>query len=437
MACKKRKSVKVWLTTLLLTLAFTLVGNAASQTVIQHYHNPAHGPDWTAWIKEQIKQFEAQNPDTKVELIVPSGAVGTDQFLTLIASGTPIDVSELVLRVGASVAAQGVYLDLRPFLRKSSKLALDAYVPVARQAITRPDATVWGVPVDLYLVPTHYHADMFAGGGLASPADLGKGWNFDAALAAAKRLTVDRNGDGVIDQWGTQTGYTLWVYRNAFENKGAKLFDKDIEPTRSLLNTPKAVDALRWVADLHVVHNVADPQSSAYSSAFPTGKYAWSLGTGPNTAKLLAQAKASFKWGVAPPVGGVKQGSYTAVNSFQIPKTSKHPEAAWRWIEFLLGTEQSWASFINLTTRLPANQKVMPLWLKTIRSLPNAPEGAENYIKAAAHPDNYLDILSPHYARFDQLAEPLIREVLQGKRNPSAALEELHQKMAAIFVEAM
>lgn len=433
-----RRAWKRWLTWSVMAslwLGLTLASQAATQTVIQHYHNPAHGPDWTNWLKDQIKRYEALNPDTKIELIVPASSVGADQFLTLIASGTPIDVSELVLRIGASVAAQGAYMDLRPFLRRSTKLSLEAYVPVARTAMTRPDGTVWGIPVDLYIVPTHYHAEMFANAGLPTPADLGTEWNFDAALTASKRLTMDRNGDGQMDQWGTQTGYTLWVYRNAFENRGAEWFDRDIEPTRSLLNTPKVSEALRWVADLHLVHNVADPASGAYSSAFPMGKYGWSLGTGPNTAKLLAQANADFKWGVALPIGGERQGAYTAVNSFQIPKTSKNPDAAWRWIEFLLSTDESWTSFINNTSRLPANQRIMPLWLRMIQSMPNAPEGAYNYILAAAHADNYLDILSPYYARFDQLAEPLIRSVLQGQRNPSAALEELHQKMTAMFNE--
>ncbi len=419
--------------TAVITLLSAVPVHGAPRITIQHYHNPAHGEAWTDWIKQQIKRFEQQNPDIKVELIVPSSAVGADQFLTLIASGTEIDVSELVLRIGASVASQGAFLDLRPFLTKSATLSLDNYVPVARRAITRPDGSIWGVPVDLYVVPTHYHAEMFANGGLPSPATLEKEWNFDAALTAAKRLTMDRNGDGVIDQWGTQTGFTLWVYRNAFENRGAKFFDRDIEPTRSLLNTPPVVEALRWVADLHIVHNVADIQSSAYSGAFPTGRYAWSLGTGPNTAKLLAQANANFAWGVALPIGGVKQGAYTAVNSLQIPKTSKDPEAAWRWIEFLLSSEDSWASFIQNTMRLPANVKFMSLWLKVVRSLTNAPEGADNYVKAAMHPENYLDILSPHYARFEQLSTPIINDVLRGRRNPAAALEELHQQMTALL----
>ena len=72
------------------------------------------------------------------------------------------------------MASQGGYHDLRPFLQRSSKVSFDNHVPVARTAMTCPDGMIWGVPVDLYVVPTHYHADMFAQAGLATPAELGR-----------------------------------------------------------------------------------------------------------------------------------------------------------------------------------------------------------------------------------------------------------------------
>lgn len=416
-------------------LFFTFTLGAAAQTVVQHFHNPAHGTAWSAWLREQISRFEAQNPGIKVELIIPASSVSADQFLTMMASGTSIDVSELVLRLAASVAAQGVYTDLRPYLERSAVLSLDDFAPVARQAVTRHDGVVWGVPVDLYVVPTHYNADMFIAGGLATPAELGTAWTFEAALEAAKRLTVDRNGDGVNEEWGTHNAYTLWVYRNAFENRGAEWFDRDIEPTESRLASPEVIEALQWVADLHLVHNVTDLSSGSYSAELPKGIYAWSLGTGPNTANLLSQAQASFRWGVALPIGGVRQGAYTAVNSFQIPRTSQNPDAAFRWIEFLLGSVESWQSFMSGTGRLPARTQVMPMWLEMIERLPNAPEGAHYYIESAMHPDNYLDILSPHYARFDSLAFPLVNAVIRGERSAQSAMEELHQLMTAIFNE--
>ena len=417
-------------------LALSLAGIAGAQTVIQHFHNPAHGTAWSGWIQERIEKFEAENPGIEIELIIPAASVSADQFLTLIASGTPIDVSELVLRLAASVAAQGVYRDLRPFLERSTRLDFNDNVPVAREAMTLPDGTVWGVPVDLYVVPTHFNADMFASRGLVFPSELGTDWTFDAALEAAKRLTVDRSGDGVPDEWGTQTAYTLWVYRNGLENRGAPLFDRVIQPTRSRMNAPDVAEALTWIAELHTVHNVAHIDSGAYSGAFPQGIYGWSLGTGPNTHAILRDAGTNFAWGVALPIGGVKQGAYAAVNSLQIPRTSQNTEAAWRWIEFLLGTEESWLTFIEATGRLPANQQVMPTWLDSIVRLPNAPIGAENYLASAMHPDNYLDILSPHYARFDALAQPIITDVLRGLRSPQAALEEIHQQMTVIFSEA-
>lgn len=416
-------------------LVFVLAGGVSARTVVNHFNNTAHGLGWLSWLKEQVPKFEAENPDIKIELTTPATGGNAEQFMVFIASGVSVDVSELVVRMGASVAALGGYKDLRPYLQRSRKVSFDAYVPIAQSAVTRLDGLVWGLPVDLYVVPTHYHADMFAEGGMATPDELGQGWNFDAALASAKRLTIDRSGDGIPDQWGTHRAFTFWVYGNAFENRGAPMFDRNVEPTRSLLNTPKVAEAFQWMVDLHLVHNVADISGGVYSAEFRKGIYAWSMGAGPNAAEGMVEANATFRWGVALPIGGVKRGAYTAVNSLQIPVVSQNSDAAWRWIEFLLGSADSWTSYIVNTSRLPANQRYMNQWVKHIQRMPNPPDAIDNYIQAAIRPDNYVPVSSPYYSQFETLSSTLVTQVLRGQRDPMSVLEELHQYMTALFNE--
>jgi multiple sugar transport system substrate-binding protein len=415
--------------------ACALVNGASARTVVNHFNNTAHGLGWLSWLQEQVPRFEAENPDIKIELTTPTTGGNAEQFMVFVASGVSIDVSELVVRMGASVAALGGYKDLRPYLQRSKKVSFDSYVPIARSAVTRLDGLVWGLPVDLYVVPTHYHADMFAEGGLATPAELGEEWNFDAAVATAKRLTIDRSGDGVPEQWGTHRAFTFWVYGNAFENRDAKMFDRNVEPTRSLLNTPKVAQAFQWMVDLHLVHNVADISGGVYSAEFRKGKYAWSMGAGPNAAQGMVQANATFRWGVALPIGGEKRGAYTAVGSLQIPVASQNSDAAWRWMEFLASSADSWTSFIANTSRLPASQRQMNQWVKHIQRMPNPPEAIDNYIQAAIRPDNYVPVSSPHYSRFETLSLSLVTQVLRGQRDPGSVLEELHQHMTALFNE--
>ena len=296
---KQRKQSALYILTIVSLLMISFSGCCGSQAVVNHFNNTAHGLGWRAWLKEMVPKFEAENPDIKIELTTPSTGGTAETFMVLAASGISIDVSELVVRMGASVASLGGYKDLRPYLQRSDKISLDAYVPIARAGVTRNDGLVWGVPVDLYVVPTHYHADMFAEAGLATPAEMGEGWDFDAAVMTAKRLTIDRSGDGIPEQWGTHRAFTFWVYGNAFENRNAPMFDRNINPTRSYLNTPEVAEAFQWMVDLHLVHNVADINGGVYSAEFRKGHLAWSLGAGPNAAEGMVQANATFRWGVA------------------------------------------------------------------------------------------------------------------------------------------
>ena len=433
---QRKQSALIYILTIVSLLMISFSGVAGARTVVNHFNHTAHGLGGLAWLKEMVPKFEAENPDIKIELTTPSTGGTAETFMVLAASGISIDVSELVLRMGASVASLGGYKDLRPYLQRSDKISLDAYVPIARAGVTRNDGLVWGVPVDLYVVPTHYHADMFAEAGLATPAEMGEGWDFDAAVMTAKRLTIDRSGDGIPEQWGTPRAFTFWVYGNAFENRTAPMFDRNINPTRSYLNTPEVAEAFQWMVDLHLVHNVADINGGVYSAEFRKGIYAWSLGAGPNAAEGMVQANATFRWGVALPIGGEKRGAYTAVNSFQIPTVSQNSDAAWRWIEFLVSSADSWDSFIANTSRLPAHQRYMNQWVKHIQRMPNPPENIDNYIQAAIRADNYLPVCSPHYSRFESQSNTLVTQVLRGQRDPMSVLEERHQFMTALFSES-
>ncbi|HET7560323.1 MAG TPA: extracellular solute-binding protein [Limnochordia bacterium] len=417
---------------LLAALLTALVGALASaKTTIYHYHSTSQGAAWLQWLQHEAPIFEKQNPDIEIKLV--TGASTAGELSTLIAAGTEVDVSELVLRDGAAVANQGGFQDLRPFLSTSSALSLDKVVPIAKRVVTLESGEIWGIPLDLYIVPTHFNADMFRDAGLQTPAEIGDGWNFDAALTDSKRLTVDTNGDGKIDRWGTQNPYSLWIH-SVFINMGARVFAKQINPTQPTMNTTAVVNALRWVAGLNLEHHVADMNSGAYGDDFPKGIYGWTMGAGPNESQTLSADRASFRWGVALPIGGAGgRGAYTGVNTFQIPVTAKHPQEAWKWIQFLLTQEQSWESYIALTGRLPAWKSYMPVWLKSVEALPNPPEHAENYVNTALRADNYPELLSPYAVTYINTSRPMIKQVIAGTADPVVVLNQLQAKMEALF----
>ena len=57
----------------------------------------------------------------------------------------------------------------------------------------------YGLPRDFQTIVLFYNKDMFDAAGMAYPT---ASWTWDDLRAAAKQLTLDKNGDGIADQYG-------------------------------------------------------------------------------------------------------------------------------------------------------------------------------------------------------------------------------------------
>lgn len=123
-----------------------------------------------------------------------------------------------------------------------------------------------------------YRKDLFEEYGIPYPT---KSW--DGFQEAAKKLTLDRNGDGRIDVYGAvlleqeqDAGYSEWTFRligfNPFED-GKYIFNNKAEP---IFNTPKGIKALKMLRD---VMPYCPPDTLAYGygeacTAYKQGKIA-------------------------------------------------------------------------------------------------------------------------------------------------------------------
>ena len=78
-------------------------------------------------------------------------------------------------------------------------------------------------------------------------------------IETAKKLTIDKDGDGIPDQWGFPNTYSwsrwrIWVWQNG---------GLDWEPTgtRSLLTSEPTVSALQFIADMTHLHRISPTQA--------------------------------------------------------------------------------------------------------------------------------------------------------------------------------
>lgn len=416
---------------MVMLLASTIAG---AQIVINHFHNPGHGQAWTEWIQERAREYEALNPGVKIDINVPGEAMGPSHFLTYLAAGVNMDVTELINAGAGQVAPHGLLTDLRPYFERDASVSLDDFVPAALNALTWTDGKIVGFPMDIYVVPTHFNADLFAQAGLPNPIDLDEDWTYDAALDAAKKITRDRDGDGELDQWGTNSGPRMWDYYTGVYNQGASWYDRPINPTESRLNSEKTVAALQWIADLYLVHEVHAPNTiTTWSGGLQTGQIAWTTSEGPSVAAAMERAGVTFEWGVAMPIAGEKRGALVVSNSFQIPESAQNKDAAWEWIKFLGASMEGLTSFVAHTSRLPANLSAIPRWFDQVQALSNPPIGLENYVHAASHPDSFPTVMGAKAGEINSITTGIFNQVVTGEISPRAALEDAHQRVNLIL----
>jgi arabinogalactan oligomer / maltooligosaccharide transport system permease protein len=88
--------------------------------------------------------------------------------------------------------------------------------------------------------------------------------NTDELIAAAQKCTIDKNGDGKVDEWGIVWNFTEpYFFVPWLSGFGGWVFDAQGKPS---LNTPAAVNAFRFVKSLRDEYHVIPPDCD-YSMA--------------------------------------------------------------------------------------------------------------------------------------------------------------------------
>src|SRR5690606_17830777 len=182
----------------------------------------------------------------------PGGTSGyQEKIRTMMAAGTAPDVHLIEWQNGPSLAHQGLYIDLTPYIERDG-FPLSQFVPSLVQHY-REGSIQYGVPRAVDTSIMFYNVERFSEAGLVDPNALhdNNQWTWATFLEAAKSLTRDRNGDGVTDEWGASRvfwntldrGYGLWPALN-----GMDLYTAD--RSRTLIDSEASVEALQWWSDL-------------------------------------------------------------------------------------------------------------------------------------------------------------------------------------------
>ncbi len=274
---------------------------------------------------------KSANPDITVKVDVSDWDSYWTKLNTLIAGGTPPDVFAMDAPLYLDWQSRGALLNLQSYIDKTPGFLDDVY-PQTLQAYKLADG-YYGLPRDFQTIVLFYNKDMFDAAGLAYPtAD----WTYDDLLAAAQTLTIDKDGDGKVDQYGffTDTWDMELFWSEAIWAYGGDIISPD--HTKTLIGEGGARDAWAFIDGIYKAGVAPSPTTAGEYGAdlFQSGMAAM---TTIGHWAVPGYVQSGIKFGVAPMPKG-PAGAATSINSagFVVAKDSKNPDAAFSFIKFAL-----------------------------------------------------------------------------------------------------
>jgi multiple sugar transport system substrate-binding protein len=302
------------------------------------------GPIADAWSKKSGKKLESQ------------ASVSFDdyqtRFRTLLAGGQPPDVMRLNDDFLGEISGKKLSKDLAPYFQKSG-LNKDDFFPIFTWSDLPSGQR--GLVVAQQVRVIYYNKTMFEKEGVPLPPTdwVADHWTWDNFLAAAKALTKG------TEQYGAEvfadTGYEEIWSRN---NGGPGTYSPDGK--QFTLADPKGVEAVQWVADLTLKHNVQPSwgdlkPDQAPERMFIAGKLGMMLSTSSNVSSFNDSVK-DFEWDLAPIPAKEHQYQQGSVVLYIIPEKGQNPDVAWDYLNFAIG-EEGGKFIAEAGVSVPVNKK--------------------------------------------------------------------------------
>lgn len=273
--------------------------------------------------RELAAVFNQEHPGTYVRIVASNQADMADCF-----AGTK------------SLAYDSVrteLLDLQPLIESDASFSVEDFFPHFVEAF-HWGGRLWGIPTHAQAKVVFYNKALFDQSGVSYPA---LDWTLDDFLNKAIKLTL---GEDTTKQYGylPLNGYggDLPLF---FALQSVSLWNEQDYSPLPCLDAPGIVTALRWYADLALVHGVmpvfplkvahSDPDDQRVRETLVReGRVAmWTDFTGAGHPDTLPEG---FEYGIVPMPRGSEQGTQFIYKGLYISRDTPHVEACWAWLKF-------------------------------------------------------------------------------------------------------
>jgi ABC-type glycerol-3-phosphate transport system substrate-binding protein len=347
------------LVTLTLLLSFTMLAGSAPVTL--RVQDPARGEWLTDILKESVPLFEAKNPDIKIELD-QSCLWGECQQKNVVmaAAGTLPDILFVYHEARTGYIRAGLLMDITKRMQAEPSVA-EAWLAPLREA-PKYEGRYYGVPEFWVPYLAHVNLTAFDESGLGDPAGIyqSNGWTLQNLANIVPKLVKRTAGDAAIERYGMTilggwVGMLPWAW-----GYGADPFSADALEVR--LDTQEA--RAGYTALNRLLNEVEGTILDGAASQGRWGIALWNLCIW----HIVKAWKLPGDFDVLPmptgPAGPVNQ-AMTA-RTWGIASSTKHPDAAWRFLKHLGGVEHD-SILVNQRQTLPLTVRNTPLSIQVHR----------------------------------------------------------------------
>jgi multiple sugar transport system substrate-binding protein len=320
----------------LLTASAALVALATAadaKTVITVMHQG--DPGWVALYGDVAKRFEAANPDIDVQLNYAPHDAYNEKFSAAVMSKQLPDIMELDAPFLANYVWSGYLKPVAPYVDKD--LLDDMTASNISQGTYPIDKKLYAIGLTDSSVVLYGNKTYLEKIGARIPKSVDDAWTREEFETNLEKLSKLEGVQWPIDTfrgYGIKTEWITYAYEPILASFGCDLIDRTSWKSEGALDSQPCVDALtmmqKWVKNGWVVPN------SSGTNQFYSGEKA-ALAWGGHWFYAEAAAKMKDNIVVMPlPKFGAKSASPNGTWIWAITSGSKNPEAAGKWLSFLL-----------------------------------------------------------------------------------------------------
>ncbi len=425
--------ISIIMIVLILTLNVVFVVGAEAAKVTLRFSDwhlaEAH---WKKALEEAKVIFEKAHPDIEVILETVSYGEKETKYITASIAETAPDVMHLHAYSLRSFIERGFCLDLTPFIEKEGKDFLKAWY-AKPLTLCSYEGKLYAMPGDYMAQVLVRNTEMFKEAGL-DPAKPPQTW--DEFLECAQALTLDKDGDFKVDQWGfgmigaKSPGFELrfspflWTF-------GGDYLTPDFK--HSALDTPEALEAIKFFVGLYRQYGVVPPGATSCNpfdvrTQMAQKVAAMNIGSGwtvPIVHSINPDLNASqvLEYSSVP----MKAEHVTSawLSAWIISPNTKHPEEAWELVKFITSKEMELKWFRDASV-LSSREDVSGV----------APEIlTDKHAKVVASELAYAKFV-PQIKEWPEIIDAVTTEVqnaLIGVKTPEKALADAHKRVNEIL----